>query len=422
MTISDFLNTVTSYIRSNEAKTHVRKELKQHIEHAKKAWLQKGYTEAEAEQKAIEEMGSASQLGKSLNKIHKPKWDWLLISLMVVIFLFSFLPLLNISYGYYNSSELIEKKVFHILIGIVLIFVFMLIDYRKLLRFDLYFYAVGMAILILLLLFPNQFVNGQAFFAIGPIVMQVWTAIPFLLIAWAGFFTRKQRSIWQLLALFFISCYPILANPDLEALLIYGIVVAVLFLCSTYTKKQKIVLFSSFLFIGGGLLTISISQAAPYQLDRLNGFLSPEKNADGSGYYYLLLERAISEAGWFGANEVLVIPESHTNFAFVQIVHVYGLVVGLIVASILLIVAIRSIWIARSIQNPFGKMLIIGGVTLYGSQLMYAILIALGFVPIIVIPIPFISYGMMPFIINAFVIGIILSVYRRKNYPKSQFT
>ncbi|ATP41258.1 cell division protein [Solibacillus sp. R5-41] len=424
MNISDFLHAVTSYIRSKEAKVHVRQELKQHIENAKKAWLQKGYTESEAEQKAIAEMGSASQLGKSLNKIHKPKWDWLLISLMAVIFLLSFLPLLALpeGLGQYNSSILIEKKVFHILIGFFLIFSFMLIDYRKLLRFDLYFYATGMAILLFLELFPNQFVNGQAIFVMGPIVVQVWVALPFLLVAWAGFFTRRQWKLWQLLTLFFISCYPILANPSLAALLIYIIVVAVLFLCSHYTKKQKIVLLSSFFLVGGSLLGFSISQAMPYQLDRLNGFISPEKNADGSGYYYLLLERALSEGGWFGANEVLLIPDSHTDFAFVQIVHVYGLAVGLLVASILLLVAIRSIWIARFIQNPFGKMLIIGGVTLYSSQFMYAILIVLGLVPIIAIPIPFISYGMVPVTINAFVIGIILSVYRRKSYPKSQFT
>ncbi|MGE7021073.1 FtsW/RodA/SpoVE family cell cycle protein [Solibacillus cecembensis] len=422
MTISDFLNAVTSFIRSTEVKTHVRQELKLHIEHAKNAWLEKGYTESEAEQKAIAEMGSASQLGKKLNKIHKPKWDWLIISLMALIFLFSFLPLLASPDGQYTSSILIEKKIFHIIIGIVLIFGFMWIDYRKLLRFDLYFFAGGMAISLLFLLFPNRIVNGQAFFAIGPIVVQVWTAIPFLLIAWAGFFTRRQWKLWQLLALFFISCYPILANPALEAALIYSVVVAVLFLCSHYTKKQKIVLFSSFLLMGGSLLAILISQAEPYQLSRLYGFISPEKDASGAGYLYLLLEQAISEAGWFGANEVLLIPESHTDFAFVQIVHVYGLVVGLLVASVLLIVAIRSIWIARLIQDPFGKMLIIGGVTLYSSQFIYAILIVLGLVPIIAIPIPFISYGGTSIIINAIVIGMILSVYRRKSYPKSQFS
>lgn len=160
----------------------------------------------------------------------------------------------------------------------------------------------------------------------------------------------------------------------------------------------------------------------PYQLDRLNGFISPEKYASGAGYEYLLLERAISEAGWLGAKEILLIPNNYTENAFVQIVHVYGIIMGLVVAISLLLVTIRMLWIACIIQNPFGKMLIIGGVALYSSQLLYAMFMILGLVPIIAIPIPFISYGITSFIINAFVIGMILSVYRRKSYPKSQFS
>ena len=68
MSSKQFLQQVTSYIRSKEARSHVEQELQQHMDHSTKAWISKGYSREEAEQKAISEMGSASQLGKSMDK------------------------------------------------------------------------------------------------------------------------------------------------------------------------------------------------------------------------------------------------------------------------------------------------------------------------------------------------------------------
>ena len=73
MSSDKFLKQVMSYIRSKEARAYVHEELKQHMEHSKWAWQKKGYSAEDAEQKAIEEMGSPSQIGKSMDKIHRPK-------------------------------------------------------------------------------------------------------------------------------------------------------------------------------------------------------------------------------------------------------------------------------------------------------------------------------------------------------------
>lgn len=97
MNISHFLETVTNEIKSKEAKQYVKVELSQHIQKSKQSWVQRGYSEIEAEEKAVKEMGSPITLGKSLNKLHRPKVDWLLISLLIVTLLLSFLPIMALN-------------------------------------------------------------------------------------------------------------------------------------------------------------------------------------------------------------------------------------------------------------------------------------------------------------------------------------
>ena len=136
-----FLSKVTAYIRSKEAQTHVYDELKQHIEYSKEAWVKKGYTSDEAERKAIEEMGSPSELGKSMDKIHRPKNDWLLISLVAVLLGASFIPILTfdstIRFGVDMTDYFIRNKWLHLLCAAIIITVLMYIDYRKMERFSL---------------------------------------------------------------------------------------------------------------------------------------------------------------------------------------------------------------------------------------------------------------------------------------------
>ena len=78
-----FLNEVRDQIKSTEAKDFVEVELDYHIKEAKSHLLAKGLDEAEAEEKAVGQMGSPVTLGQKLNKLHRPKVDWLTVVLLL---------------------------------------------------------------------------------------------------------------------------------------------------------------------------------------------------------------------------------------------------------------------------------------------------------------------------------------------------
>ena len=85
MNTKEFLNKVSKEIKYKPANKSITEELESHIEEAKKDYFCKGYSTNEAEEMAVEQMGDAKKIGKMLNKIHRPKLDWMLIGLIIIL-------------------------------------------------------------------------------------------------------------------------------------------------------------------------------------------------------------------------------------------------------------------------------------------------------------------------------------------------
>ena len=77
MDIKEYLNNVCKQIKYKPANKVISEELESHIQDMKSDYLCKGFSENEAEENAIKQMGNAKKIGKKLNKIHRPKIDWI---------------------------------------------------------------------------------------------------------------------------------------------------------------------------------------------------------------------------------------------------------------------------------------------------------------------------------------------------------
>ncbi|MFS1516658.1 FtsW/RodA/SpoVE family cell cycle protein [Bacillus sp. SCS-151] len=75
----------------------------------------------------------------------------------------------------------------------------------------------------------------------------------------------------------------------------------------------------------------------------------------------------------------------------------------------------RMVAVYDKISDKFGRMLVVGDISIFTVQAVYNISMVLVFLPLTSIPLPFISYGLMPTVLNTTVVGIVLSVYRRKD-------
>ncbi|MDQ7862442.1 permease prefix domain 1-containing protein [Peribacillus frigoritolerans] len=139
-------------------KKYIEAELKAHLHQAKTELVKKGYTEDEAEELAVRNMGSPSDIGLKMDKLHRPKIDWKLMSMFLFmsaagLFLFWFL------FKDGNSFSVL-KQVCSVTGSVILACVLLFFDYRKLQRWGWAFFTVGCLILVQFH-YSNVSVNGS---------------------------------------------------------------------------------------------------------------------------------------------------------------------------------------------------------------------------------------------------------------------
>ncbi len=362
-------------------------------------------------------MGSPIKLGQQLNKLHRPKVDWILVILLITIFGLGFLPLFSIGIGEY----LLTSKVVITLIGSAAALGIMLIDYRKLKKQGWLFYSIGVVILLVLRLFSNTTINGLSLLRIGPLTIESIMSLPFFFLAWATFFSNERLKVWQFIIFFLLPFILFFTVPSISTTYIYTIMVFSMVWWSKFSRKIVLAIWgvsvSFFVFVS----FISWKFLSFYQKDRLLAYLNPEKYSDGPGFMILHVKELLSKAGWFGHSmNKEFIPEAHTNLVFVSFTYYYGWLFAIALVLILFLFGARIIVITSRIKDSYGKLLLIGAFALYTIQLATNIGMTLGVFPLISMSLPFISYGLMPTLLNAILIGIVLSVYRRKELTRIQ--
>ncbi|MED2797109.1 FtsW/RodA/SpoVE family cell cycle protein [Bacillus thuringiensis] len=403
-----FLKEVTNHIKSKEAKGLVATELDFHLKQTKNMWIEKGLSEEVAEDKAVEQMGSPIKLGQELNKLHKPKVDWFLIGLLVAAMGLGFLPVIALGH-----ADLLMNKVIFVILGVTTAIGMMLFDYRKLERLGWLFYTIGVLILLMIKCFPTASLNGEPLLKIGSVIIDCLMTIPFFFLGWASFFNNSRLKFIHLLMLYLFSLYLFLTTSTLLPLFIYITMVFVMLWWSKLGKKTAwlITILPIVPLIIRDLL--SWSAVKEYRMARILGMLNPEHDL-----WYLRLKEAMSSAGWFGTYEnIKSIRAAHTDFVFASLTYYYGYVLALVLVVILSLFAVRIMNIAYKINDGYGKLLLVGGVTLFVIHFICNVGMTLGILPRVSISLPFISYGLIPTLFHAFIMGIVLSVYRRKDIP-----
>ncbi|MGV2941420.1 FtsW/RodA/SpoVE family cell cycle protein [Mesobacillus sp. LC4] len=409
-----FLSEVSNHIHSKEAKKFVSSELEYHLNQVKKEWMGKGLSEAEAEEKAVRQMGSPSKLGHEMNKLHKPRIDWWLISLLAITMALSFLPLITL--GDELSDGYLVMKAFHVLLGVMIAAAMMFIDYRKFENKGWVFYSIGVMFLFLLLTIPNTIINGVPYFMIGPFQIESHYVLPFLFLGWASFFNNPRIKLWQHFVLFALPLLLLMAVPNLVVSFIYIVMVFVMMWWSVISRKAAAIITLSSILAAGAFGSFAWFTVKEYQLARILGFLDPEKYPKSWGYTYLQLKERLASAGWFGsAAKSEALPFEHTDYAFVNLTYHYGYLFAIGLFVILSLFAARIVMISFQINSRFGHLLLVGGVTLFLVQFIYNIGMMIGLLPLTSMSLPFISYGFIPMLFNAFIMGVVLSVYRRKD-------
>lgn len=411
MLVDDYLAQVVANIRSKEAKSFIKKELANHLEAVIKEREKKGEPNEQATKEAIEQMGNAYLLGTRLNQIHKPIFDWYLFVGFIILMILSFLPLYTI-----DNTNIFVNKVIYSIIGFIVCVYFIFFDYRKLAKFSYIFFIIGIGLLFFIST-SSLVVNDSPYLLIAGFTINGSYTLPIFLLAWACFL-QTRRKWWTFTILFLLTALLLVPISNLFLIFLYTVLVAALVLYSEQEKKEKLISVS-FSISTAIIIFLYKLFTESSMIERIEGFFYPEKYANTTGYMLIKGKEYLSTAGLFGTKEAVdegfSLPEAYTDFIFVTVIYEYGWMIGILLISILLMVAVRMISHLKVLQEPFGRLLIIGAIVLYTITFTWSILMAIGILPIVSVSLPFFSYGFLPVVLHSFLIGLVMSVYRRKN-------
>ena len=246
MNTKEFLDNVCSNIKYKPASNQIKEELKTHIDEVKEEKIDEGYSAKEAEGLAVNQMGNAKEIGRKLNKIHRPKLDWGTLILVIVLIFLSGSYMKFIPSNFYSAfheknilglNDIITAKVECIMFVFAVLFAIGLyfFDYRKICKYSKAFYIV--ATLLNIVAYLRGFrANGNLIYGLWPFTSVAPTviSIPLYIIAFAGFINdinnkRKLNSnIAKIIILGIISVITSLIINFVSGFLITAVYVTIL--------------------------------------------------------------------------------------------------------------------------------------------------------------------------------------------------
>ncbi len=265
--------------------------------------------------------------------------------------------------------------------------------------------AIGFLPIILVMLEPDL---GTSFVFIGIIL-----AILF----WKGI---------SLFGLFIVLSPAILAVSSLFGT--YYFVGGLIFVIISLVLFKKDIFFSGSILalnLAAGFFTTYVFKALSlHQQTRIRSFINPSADPLGAGYNAIQAKVAIGSGGFLGKGflagsqtQLQFIPEQWTDFIYCVIGEEFGFIGTIITLGLFLYLFIRLLRLASSAKDEFLSLTLIGIMSIYFIHFLINVGMVVGIMPVIGLPLPFVSYGGSSLLANMIMLGIAANVYRtRKNY------
>lgn len=195
-----------------------------------------------------------------------------------------------------------------------------------------------------------------------------------------------------------------------------------------------LVLFKKDLFFSGSIFALNLGAGfftkyvykllSIHQQTRIRSFINPSADPLGAGYNAIQAKVAIGSGGLLGKGflagsqtQLQFIPEQWTDFVYCVIGEEFGFIGTIITLALFLYLFNRILKLAGSAKDEFLSLTIIGILAVYFLHLIINIGMVVGIMPVIGIPLPFVSYGGSSLISSVLMLGIAANIYRtRRNY------
>ena len=355
-------------------------------------------------------------------RIYLSNFDWIIFAAVFLLVAFGLLEIYSVALGQgrFNLFNF-QKQLLLAGIGFAGLFIFAFFDSYFLKSLNRYFYVLAVLLLLGVLVFGATIRGTRGWFAFAGFNLQPVEFVKIVLILFlANFFSglaTKVKTIRHFLfsalgAGFLITLA--LLQPDFGSAMILSAIWLLMIIVAGFNKKYYLAVGMTVLV----LLSFSwFFLFKDYQKERVINFFNPGANARESGYNISQAIIAVGAGGLTGKgvgfgsqSQLKFLPEAQTDFIFAVISEELGFLGVLLVLSFYAVFLFRCWRVLPEIKNDFGIYFIIGGAGLIFIQMFINIGMNLGIMPVVGLPLPFISYGGSSLVSLLILVGIMENI------------
>jgi len=353
-------------------------------------------------------------------------FDYLMFFCMFAIFALGVICLYSASFqkGILINKNFVTLQAIWMLVGLFFLSAILSTSYIVLADFAYPLYGISIVLLLAVLVVGQTRYGAQRWLDLGFFDVQPseLAKIGFIF-ALARHLSVKNSSRYELKDLvvpFLLTGVPfllILKQPDLGTSLIFlPILLAMLFVWGLRLRHLLVTV-----VLGAATAPLAWLFLREYQKKRLLVFINPNIDPLGAGYTIIQSKIAIGSGHLFGKgwlagtqNQLNFLPERHTDFIFSVIGEEWGFIGASLLVLLYFIIITRGLETVEKTNNIFGKLLATGLVVMLGMQVLINIAMTMGFMPVVGLPLPFVSYGGSSLVTSMIVIGILLNIGMNK--------
>jgi rod shape determining protein RodA len=317
------------------------------------------------------------------------------------------------------------KQFYWLGLGLLIIVVTCLFDYRHLEYFSFPLYGGNLLLLVVVLAVGRTSMGATRWISLGGVNVQPSEIMKIVIIvALARYFSDKAHlrgfSLRELVVPGLILAVPallIMKQPDLGT--------AMLVLCiggtmALYAGVQR----SAVIFLGlSGLVAVCGGWFLlhDYQRQRILTFLNPERDPLGAGYHIIQSKIAVGSGGLNGLgfmkgtqSQLSFLPERHTDFAFSVFAEEWGLTGCLLLLGLYCLIVLWGLHIALRSNDRFGMYLALGVSAMLFWHIVVNLGMVIGLLPVVGVPLPLFSYGGTSMVTTMTGVGLLMNVSMRR--------
>jgi rod shape determining protein RodA len=325
---------------------------------------------------------------------------------------------------YYLARQLVW-----VALGIVVMIVVMLVDYRRFKQMGYVAYGLVVLSLVGVFVVGESAQGAERWYQLGALQLQPSEFAPIGLIVALATFSSRRRGVLEFretIAILVLAGVPMVLvylQPDLGTTIILGVTLTAM-LVAAGVRVRYLAMLAVFV-IGGFLLAIHLHVLKQYQLERLTSFLHQNEGTQGVNYDLSQSTNTISSGGLHGtglfrgtATNLGFVPNQETDFIFSAVGEQLGFVGAAAVIGLFGMIAFRMLRAAQIARDSFGRMICAGALAFLAFSVFENIGMTIGITPITGIPLPFISYGGSAVFAFFATVGLVANVEMRRTARK----